>query len=398
MTTFPGVCEPSGDTIPAVDGARDPKAGGKWAGICPPGTKFSKRAPGSYPKALSADNSPEATDAVTHYFSGVDIPLARDYPEALVDEASVDVYGVPLSAKKRRDLLLRATFRFELDGPRRSGGTLDLPVVIENTGAGHKVPAGFSQEREIWVHLTVRDASGSTVYEVGRVTRGDEDLHDKVFVRVNASDQIQDRKGRPLGLFGADVRDGPDVPEWDPPPATGGTRFRGRGLVNFQNGFLRCVRCIGVIDAAGACQPLPGQESRRADRYADGDYDPDSGACTSNLVGQDAFLETYFPIGALDASRGAVRGPDAIIDTRSLPPGVPVRYVYQLDAAGHPGPYTVEARLMFRAFPPYLLRAFADYEREQDRLGRRPSGPLLDGRALARLELVEVATARAVLP
>ena len=45
--------------------------------------------------------------------------------------------------------------------------------------------------------------------------------------------------------------------------------------------------------------------------------------------------------GALDASRGAVRGPDAIIDTRSLPPGVPVRYVYQLDAAGHPGPLTI---------------------------------------------------------
>ena len=398
MTTFPGVCEPSGDTIPAVDGARDPKAGGKWAGICPPGTRFAKRAPGSYPKALSADNSPEATDAVTHYFSGVDIPLARDYPEALVDEASVDVYGVPLSAKKRRDLLLRATFRFELDGPRRSGGTLDLPVVIENTGAGHKVPAGFSQEREIWVHLTVRDASGSTVYEVGRVTRGDEDLHDKVFVRVNASDQLQDRKGRPLGLFGADVRDGPDVPEWDPPPATGGTRFRGRGLVNFQNGFLRCVRCIGEIAPDGSCKPGPGQGRLRADRFDDGDYDLDTGECRSNLTGLNALFETYFPVGSLDASRGVFKGPDAIIDTRSLPPGVPITYAYALPTGGRRGPFHVEARLLFRAFPPFLVKGFIEYEREQAKKGLRPSGPLVTEDALRRLEIVEVARVTAEVP
>ena len=147
MTTFPGVCVPSGDTIPAAD-TGDPR-GGKWAGICPPGTKFEKRAPGSYPKALAADNSPEAADVVTHYFSGVDMPLAREYPEALVDEGSVDVNGVPLSAKKRRDMLLRAAFRFDVDGARRSGGRLEIPIEIENTGAGHKVPAGFSQEREI---------------------------------------------------------------------------------------------------------------------------------------------------------------------------------------------------------------------------------------------------------
>ena len=50
----------------------------------------------------------------------------------------------------------------------------------------------------------------------------------------------------------------------------------------------------------------------------------------SNLSGMNALFETYFPIGALDASRGTPKGPDAIIDTRSLPPGVPVRYTYEL--------------------------------------------------------------------
>ncbi|MFO0593333.1 MAG: hypothetical protein U0441_37675 [Polyangiaceae bacterium] len=396
MTTFPGVCAPAPETIPAAE--RGDPSGGKWAGICPPGTKFEKRAPGSYPKALAADNSPEAGDVVTHYFSGVDVPLAREYPEALVDEGSVDVNGVPLSAKKRRDLLLRAAFRFDVDGARRSGSRLEVPVVIENTGAGHKVPAGFSQEREIWVQLTIRDGAGTTVYEVGRVGRGDEDLHDKVFERVNTSDAFLDGKGHPLGLFGADVRDGPDVQEWDPPPATGATRMRGKGLINFQNGFLRCVRCIGEIAADGSCRPGPGQGFTRADRFEDGDYDLDTGECRSNLTGMNALFETYFPVGALDARRGLFKGPDAIIDTRSMPPGVPIEYTYDLATGGRRGPFRIEARLLFRAFPPFLVKGFIEYEREQARKGLRPNGPLVTEDALRKLEIVEVARASVEVP
>lgn len=393
MSTFPGVCEPAGDTVPAAE-----KAPGKWDGICPPGTRFSKRAPGSYPKALAAHNSPEPAEAVTHYFSGVDVPLSHEYPEALVDEASLDVNGVPLSAKKRRDLLLRASMRLDAGDARRSGGSLEIPLTVENTGAGHKVPAGFSQEREIWVHLVVRDGAGGVVYEVGRVTRGDEDLHDKAFTRVNVSDAFTDGQGRPLGMFGADVRDGPDVPRWEPNPALGGTRFRGRGLINFQNGFLRCVRCIGQIAPDGSCQPGPGQGIFRADRYEDGDYDLDTGECRSNLTGHDALFETFFPVGALDASRGVLKGPDAIIDTRSLSPGVPVTFTYALDAGGRRGPFKVEARLLFRAFPPFLVKGFIDYEREQARKGLRPSGPLVTDDMLKRLEIVEVARTSVEIP
>ena len=102
------------------------------------------------------------------------------------------------------------------------------------------------------MHLRVTDGAGSVVYEVGRVDRDDEDLRDKLFLRVTTDDRALDGRGRPLGLFGADVADGPDVPRWNPPPDLGGTRFRGRGLINFQNGFLRCVVCIGEIDGARA--------------------------------------------------------------------------------------------------------------------------------------------------
>ncbi len=389
MSLFPGVCVPGEGPIAAGSGAS------ALLRACPPGTVFEPRAPGSYPEATVASNSQTTAPVTSHYFSGVDVPLSRAFADELIHEPTVDGTGTPLGAHQRRDLLLGSSFRFELVGPRRVGDRLEIPVELENIGAGHRIPAGFSQEREFWVHLRVTDGRGELVYEVGRVDRGDEDLRDKVFLRVNTSDAVRDEQGRPLGVFGADVTDGPDVPQWDPPVEHGGTRFRGRGLINLQNGFLRCVRCIGFIDAAGQCQPLPGQELTRAGRFDDGAFDADTGICDSNLVGEAALFEVYFPIGSLDASRGVVQGPTAIIDRRSAAPKVPQRYTYELDARGREGPFTIEARLMFRAFPPFLLRAFIDYERRKAAEGLRPSGPLISEAALGRLEAVELHTARA---
>jgi hypothetical protein len=385
MSAYPGVCVPD----------RDGQDGGEKDPACPSGTHLSARAPGAWPKGRAADNSAALTDVTTHYFSGVDVPLSREFPTELIDEPTVDLHGIPLSARRRRDLLLRHTFRFGLGATTRGGAGLEIPIEIENIGAGHRVPAGFSQEREFWVHLVVRDGDGRVLYEVGRVDRSDEDLHDKVFLRVNTNGAALDNNGRPEGLFGADVRDGPDVPSFQPSPLFGGTSFRGKGLINFQNGFLRCVRCIGTIGPDGRCEALAGQNEHRGARFADGDYDLDTGECRSNLTGSNAFFETYFPVGALDASRGIVKGPDAIIDTRSVPPGVPIRYTYDLATSGRRGPFRIEARLLFRAFPPFLIRGFAEYEREQARRGLRPSGPLVTADMLARLEVVELARATA---
>jgi hypothetical protein len=250
--------------------------------------------------------------------------------------------------------------------------------------------------------VRVSDGEGRVLYEVGNVQEGSEDLSDKRFLGVNTAGDQRDARGRPLGLFGADIADGPDVPRWtsegralEPPSPP---RFRGQGLINFQNGFLRCVTCIGVVAADGSCQPLPGQERARGDRYADGDYDAESGACRSNLAGEDALFETYFPVGALDASRGILKAPDAIIDTRSLAPQVPHAYTYDLRLPAGARPRRIEARLLFRAFPPFLLRAFIAYERQQEARGQRPNGPLITEAALERLDVAELGRITRVLP
>ncbi|HEY8088723.1 MAG TPA: hypothetical protein VIF09_12780 [Polyangiaceae bacterium] len=352
---------------------------------------------GTYAEGLVAPSSRAPSRVYSHWFTGVEIPFARELSDALVDDAAVDANGVPVGVRARRDALLKAAFRMTLDDPRRAGRELVIPLTLENVGAGHRVPAGFSQERETWVELEVTDARGFPVYEVGRLRRPEDDLADKRFVRVTSVASQEDGRGRPLGLFGADVVDGPDVPRWSPDPRLGGTRFTGSGLVNLQNGFQRCVRCVGVLDAAGRCVARDGQGLTRADRFADGAYDPDTGECRSNLSGEDALFETYFPVGALDADRGVVKAPDAIVDTRSAPPGVPVTYTYVLDTHGRSPPFSVRARLLFRAFPPYLVRAFAAYERALDRSGARPSGPQVTDDMLRRDDPVEIARAEGTI-
>ncbi len=389
MSLYPGVC---------VAGGANAANGAKGTDACPTGTHFEPRPAGEFQRARMSASSDHEAPSASHYFTSVEIPLATEFKDAFADETSLDAAGVPLGLRARRDLLLAHTFRFELGAGRRSGARLEVPVVIQNTGAGHRVPGGFSQEREVWVELTVKDGRGNVVYEVGRIAGPDADLRDKIFLRTTTSDDLTDARGRPLGLFGADVVDGPDVPAWSPNPARGGTTFRGRGLVNLQNGFLRCVKCIGFVDAAGQCQALPGQGRTRADRFDDGAYDLDTGECRSNLTSGNELFETYFPVGALDAERGIAKAPDAIIDTRSAPPGVVLTYTYDLDVGAHPPPFEVDARLRFRSFPPYLIRAFAAYEARKAAQGLRPSGPQVTPAMLRRVEVTDVGAAHARIP
>lgn len=391
MSLYPGVCTDEDEAPPF-----DPSSRTRYTALeraCPTGTRFSPVEPGTRPMGRAAVGSEDASPIASHAFAGVDVPLSPLFPSGLVDDPGLDAHGSPRGILQRRDLLLGSTFRFALDEPTRSGARVEIPLTLENVGAGHKVPAGFSQEREIWVHLTVTDVDGRVLYEVGRIDDPAENLRDKRFVRVNVDDRVVDRQGRPLGVFGADITDGPDVPQWE---RVGPETFVGRGLVNLQNGFQRCVTCIGRIDAAGRCQPGPGQGRHRADRYADGAYDIDSGACVSNLEGEEKFFEVYFPVGALDATRGRTKGPDAIIDERSAVAGQPQRYTYALRLPA--GPLKVRARLMFRAFPPFLVEAFADYEAQQAARGLRPSGPQVTRDMLDRLEVVELAVAEVIVP
>jgi hypothetical protein len=109
----------------------------------------------------------------THYFTGVDIALI-DFPNQ--DDPTLDKNGLPKGLDQRRKLLLERACELEVlppSGPILQGATMPLRIKVTNVGAGHNVVAGFSQERQIWLEVIVRDASGNLVFESGYLRRFD---------------------------------------------------------------------------------------------------------------------------------------------------------------------------------------------------------------------------------
>ncbi|MGB1278226.1 MAG: hypothetical protein ACPG77_20945, partial [Nannocystaceae bacterium] len=85
MSVYPGVCLPSETVADTPDPANT-----ALARACPTGTTFSPRPPGSFPEAGAATGSSATRPVTTHYFSGVDIPLAAEFPDALIDQHGLD--------------------------------------------------------------------------------------------------------------------------------------------------------------------------------------------------------------------------------------------------------------------------------------------------------------------
>lgn len=49
------------------------------------------------------------------------------------------------------------------------GGPMQVQVTINNKGAGHYLPTGLTEVREMWLEITVTDAGGNELFQSGRV-------------------------------------------------------------------------------------------------------------------------------------------------------------------------------------------------------------------------------------
>lgn len=75
------------------------------------------------------------------------------------------------------------------DGPQR------LVVRVTNVGAGHALPTGVADFRELWLELTVTDATGQVVLKSGQPVEGAVPEDARLFRKV-----FGDAEGKPLGL------------------------------------------------------------------------------------------------------------------------------------------------------------------------------------------------------
>ena len=152
--------------------------------------------PGIFPTDYAAvpgvstdGNAPlQKRQVVTHFFTGVDVPLlttdelrsrlgcatitpqcGSDYPDPYLN--TIDTHGLPTAIATRREDLMKAAVRISLnktDSTARIGQPFTVRLEAVSL-TGHRLPAGFSQERTVYVQLNVTDDNGFTLYQSGYV-------------------------------------------------------------------------------------------------------------------------------------------------------------------------------------------------------------------------------------
>jgi len=66
-----------------------------------------------------------------------------------------------------------ATLEFvDLPASLAAGQKATIKMKVTNVGAGHKLPTGFPEGREVWVDFKVRDADGNEIYRLGKIEHG----------------------------------------------------------------------------------------------------------------------------------------------------------------------------------------------------------------------------------
>jgi hypothetical protein len=101
-----------------------------------------------------------------HTFVGTDVALIADFPDKqnqlqLVTE------------------LLQNTAELKIVRNNDIDGHVALRVSVHNSNAGHNLPSGSTADRQVWVHLTVVDNTGTLLYESGMLDSNG-DLMDRV--------------------------------------------------------------------------------------------------------------------------------------------------------------------------------------------------------------------------
>jgi len=229
-----------------------------------------------------------------HSFVGADYPL--------------DDVPAQQALKPARDALLRraATLTVLQNSLQPSANSLGFSVQVANLGAGHNLPGGFAFVRQMWLEVSLLDAGGSLLAGSGHVARNTDDLCDS---------SILDNPQNPMrGFLQGCTRSDPL-------------------LVNFQQMLVdnaqikRAANGTPLVDNRG--EPL---------------LEPAPGA-----------LETA--IQTLNAGPTPRVRPFDKKPTTTIVPGEAHAFPYVL--ALNPGSIvkTLRVRLMFRASPPYFLRA-----------------------------------------
>lgn len=121
----------------------------------------------------SALGGKERPHVYSHRFTGGNVTLHKYYGEAEQAE------------RARKMLQSAATIEF-VKAPRvvKVGQNITIQIKVANVGAGHKLPTGFPEGREVWIDFQAKDAHGKQIYRLGAIKDGHTEKGTKSFKAV----------------------------------------------------------------------------------------------------------------------------------------------------------------------------------------------------------------------
>jgi hypothetical protein len=261
----------------------------------------------------------------SHRFIGPDFPL--------------DVPAIRDAGRAEREALLRsaATLTLGTSPLAIKDDQLRVRLAVTNSGTGHNLPGGFAFVRQMWLEVKVLDAQGRLIAGSGVIGSVTEDLCDPELLAP----------GRALRGFAS-------------PCAAVDNE-----LVTFQQRLLDRIQV--ARDASGA----PRKDARGQ-------------AVLEAAEGADEVVVQHVTSGPVARQRGR--------DKQPIPPLVPGEtrsFDYAMGVPAGSRPVRFEARLLFRAVPPYFLRAMASQQQPSD-------GARVDT-FIQNLEVVEMARVSAAV-
>lgn len=239
----------------------------------------------------------------SHAFVAVDYPL--DQP-AIRD----------VSRPEREALLRRAGLLSVVESSLSATDTrVSFDVSLQNTGTGHNLPGGFAFVRQMWLEVTLLNAQGQVVASSGHVARPSDDLCDA---------SVVDDPSNPVREFAV------------------GCSASDRQLVNLQQQLFDKIELLR--DASGIVQ-------------VDSRGEPKLRAAPGAKEAVVQFL-TAGPVPRVRPSTGKPTPPLLAFEQRSFP--------YSFDVPSGSGVERLRVRLLFRAVPPYFMRALAKTQTAAD--------------------------------
>ncbi|MBL7178817.1 MAG: multiheme c-type cytochrome [Pseudomonadota bacterium] len=147
-----------------------------------PGIPATGKTPRPDNPGKAADDGPDRKHIWTHYFVGANALITKLLNSEIHAQMAVE------RLKNAADLELIKSESYT------QNGLSHISVKVTNSGAGHYLPTGLTEVRQMWLDVTITDSAGKTIFRSGALdTNGNLDEHAVLYYTL-----LGNEKGAPV--------------------------------------------------------------------------------------------------------------------------------------------------------------------------------------------------------